>query len=165
MAQGQELKELMIRTPRLTLAVAESITCGQLQAQIGAVSGASEFFLGGITPYALALKIRLLGVDRTAAEAVNTVSREVAEQMARGACALFGSDIGLATTGYAEPAFERDIAYPLAFWALAHRRPDSSFVLRHGRIERSRAERVEMQETVAAEALAALVGYLRELRR
>ena len=32
-----DLKRLMLRSPRLTLAVAESLTCGRLQARIGAI--------------------------------------------------------------------------------------------------------------------------------
>jgi len=83
--------------------VAESLTCGRVQARIGQISGASEFFLGGITTYSLDQKVRHLGVDRAGASAVNSVSAAVAEQMARGVCALFGSELGLATTGYAEP--------------------------------------------------------------
>jgi len=159
-----EIKELMLREPRLTLAVAESLTCGHLQAAVGAISGASEFFLGGVTAYTLAQKVRHLGVERAAAEPVNSVSAEIAEQMARGACAAFGSDLALATTGYAEPAPERGVTAPVAFWALAHRRPDNTLVLRHGRVERPGAARTAMQAAAAAAALAALVDYLRALR-
>ena len=61
----------MLRAPRLTLAVAESLTCGHLQAAIGAISGASEFFRGGLTAYTLAQKVRHLGVDRAAADAAS----------------------------------------------------------------------------------------------
>src|ERR1039458_8239901 len=75
---AQELKKLLLREPRRTLAVAESITCGHLQARIGAISGASEFFLGGITAYTLDEKVKHLGVKRAAAKAVNSVSAEVA---------------------------------------------------------------------------------------
>jgi len=159
-----ELKDLMLREPPLTLAVAESLTCGQLQAAIGAISGASEFFLGGLTAYSIDQKVRHLGVDRAAAGAVNAVSAEIAGQMARGACALFGSDLALATTGYAEPAPDRGVTAPVAFWALAHRRADNTLLLRHGRVERPGAARTAMQAAVASAALAALLGYLRELR-
>src|SRR5688572_2412301 len=99
-----DLKELMGREPRLTLAVAESLTAGQVQARVAAISGASNFFLGGITAYTLEQKAKHLGVDRVAAKRVNGVSAEVAEQMALGVCRLFGADVGVATTGYAEPA-------------------------------------------------------------
>ena len=164
METGTELKDLMLRPPRLTLAVAESLTSGRLQARIGAISGASDFFLGGITAYALAQKVRHLGVDSAQAEPVAAVSAEVAGQMARGACALFGSDLALATTGYAEPAPARGVLQPEAYWSLVHRRADNSEVMHHGWVEQPGATRVEMQETVAAAALAALVEYLRRLR-
>jgi len=159
-----ELKDLLLRPPRLTLAVAESITCGHLQTAIGAVSGASEFFLGGLTAYTIPQKLRHLGVDRMTAETVNAVSSEVAEQMARGACTFFGSDLALATTGYAEPAPAHNAATPVAYWALAHLRPDNTWLVRRGREEWRGAQRVAMQQAVADAALAGLVKYLREFR-
>jgi nicotinamide-nucleotide amidase len=164
MNTGQELKQLMLQPPRLTLAVAESLTCGQLQARIGTISGASEFFLGGLTAYTIAQKVRHLGVDRGLAEQVNAVSPEVAAQMARGACAFFGSDLALVTTGYAEPAPDRNVRQPQAYWALAHRRADNTWVLHRGWVEQPGATRVEMQEAVAVAALQGLISYLRELR-
>ena len=164
MNAGQELKDLMLAPPRLTLAVAESMTCGRLQARIGAISGASGFFLGGLTAYAIAQKVRHLGVDRARAEEVDAVSADVAEQMARGACAFFGSDLALATTGYAEPAPERGVTEPLAFWAVAHRRADNTYGVRVGRVDCGQAARVEMQEAVTDAVLAALLDHLREFR-
>jgi nicotinamide-nucleotide amidase len=165
-----ELKTLLLREPRRTLAVAESITCGHLQARIGAISGASGFFLGGITAYTLDEKVKHLGVTRAAAEAVNSVSAEVAEQMARGACALFGSDFALATTGYAESfalsEVEGKIIAPFAWWALAHVQGSGSgrgerMIVRSGLIDGWGLARVAMQEAVAERALAELVNYLR----
>jgi nicotinamide-nucleotide amidase len=183
----KELKKLLLREPRRTLAVAESITCGHLQASIGAISGASEFFLGGITAYTLDEKVKHLGVKRAAAKAANSVSAEVAEQMACGACALFGSDFAVATTGYAEPfdlaqgrpfdgelsrtaqgrpLAEGKITAPFAWWALAHAQGGRSgrgekFIMRSGRIDGPGLARVAMQEFVAERALAELVDYLR----
>src|ERR1035441_51975 len=122
-----DLKALMLRGPRLTLAVAESLTSGRLQARIGAISGASEFFLGGVTAYSLDEKVRHLGIDRAEACAVNSVSARVAEQMARGACVLFGADLGVATTGYAEPSAEWNVAEPFAWWGLARLQPRGGF--------------------------------------
>ena len=59
-----DLKALMMAEPRRTLAVAESLTSGRLQSRIGAITGASNFFLGGLTAYSLEQKVVLLGVDR-----------------------------------------------------------------------------------------------------
>ncbi len=158
------LKELMLRPARRTLAVAESLTCGRVQARIGMISGASEFFLGGITAYSLAQKVRHLGVARAEAEAVNCVSAAVAEQMARGVCALFGSELGVATTGYAEPSADWNVAEPFAWWAVAHRQGDGTFVVRSGRVNCPGAARTEVQENVADAAVEALVAWLQELR-
>lgn len=160
----QELKALMLAAPRLTLGVAESLTCGNLQARIGSVSGASEFFRGGMTAYALDQKVRHLGVDRAHAERVNCVSATVAEQMSLGVCRLFGTDLGVATTGYAEPNPAQDVHEPFAFWAVAHVRPGKVPLVFSGRVECVGASRVEAQQWVADAALGELVGYLAKLR-
>jgi nicotinamide-nucleotide amidase len=62
-----------------------------------------SFFLGGITAYNIEQKVRLLGIDRAHAELVDCVSPRVPEEMAEGVSNMFQADIGLATTGYAEP--------------------------------------------------------------
>ena len=161
-----ELKRLLLAAPALTLAAAESLTCGRVQARVGEVSGASNYFLGGITAYSLEQKVRHLGVNRAAARKVNSVSADVAGQMARGVCALFGSDLGVATTGYAEPSAADGVTAPFAWWALAHvrRRSGKLIALRTGRVECPGATRQDAQAIVADAALAELVEYLRRLR-
>ena len=163
-AAAQELKALMLRAPRLTLAVAESLTAGNVQARVAAVSGSSEYFLGGVTTYSLAQKVKLLGVDRAAAKKVNCVSAGVAEAMARGACALFGADVAVATTGYAEPSPAEGVATPFAWWAVAFRGARGRFSLRHGRVECPGASRTDAQKIVAEAALGELVAFLRDVR-
>lgn len=157
-----DLKSLMLRGPRLTLGVAESLTCGRLQARIGAISGASEFFLGGVTAYSLDQKVRHLGIDRAEAQAVNGVSARVAEQMARGACVLFGADLGVATTGYAEPSAEWRVAEPFAWWGLARRQPGGDFAVCSGRVDCPGLSRIAVQERAAGAALDALVRWITE---
>lgn len=159
-----ELKELMLGPPRLTLAVVESMTCGWLQTGIGAVPGASEFFLGGLTAYELDQKVRHLGVDRAHAVSVNAVSPEVAEQMAIGGCTFFRSDLVLATTGYAEAWPTQKVVVPFAFWALAQVRLAGPVIVRSGRIDCAGAKRVEAQQRVADVVLGELMKYLVALR-
>lgn len=156
-----DLKELMLRSPRLTLAVAESLTCGRLQARIGAIPGASEFFMGGMTAYTLDQKVLHLGVVRSEAQAVNSVSAAVAEQMARGACVLFGADIAAATTGYAEPSEAWKVSTPFAWWALARRRAGGGFEVRSACVECPGLARVGVQERAAEAAYGALVDWVR----
>lgn len=159
-----ELKELLLRAPRLTLAAAESITCGHVQARVGEISGASNFFLGGLTAYSLEEKVRHLGVARAAARRVNCVSAAVAGQMAQGVCALFGSDLGVATTGYAERSPADGVSDPFAWWAIAHCRRGRGVKVRTGRVECPGATRVDAQIFVADAVLTELIAYLREVR-
>jgi nicotinamide-nucleotide amidase len=159
-AAAIRLKELMLRKPALSVAAAESLTCGHVQAAIAAVSGASSYFRGGVTAYTLDAKVQHLGVNRAAGRKVDCVSAEVAEQMARGVCDLFDSDLGVATTGYAEPLPAQRIEAPFAWWALAHRRRGKFLAMRSGRVECPGAKRVEAQAMVAAAVLAELVAYL-----
>ena len=150
--------------PGWTLAVAESLTAGHVQAQVSAISGASNYFLGGITAYSLDQKVKQLGIDRASARRVNSVSGEVAEQMARGVCRMFGSDFGIGTTGYAERSPDDDVQEPFAWWALSRRQARGRFTFRRGRIECTGCSRVETQQIVAEAVLTELVGWLRECR-
>ncbi len=162
--EANELKALLRRAPRLTLAVAESLTAGQVQARLGAISGASEFFLGGITAYTLEQKARHLGVDLRAAKKVNGVSPEIARQMALGAAKLFGSDLAVATTGYAEPSKERGVREPFAHWAWVHRRRGRIVAAADGMVVGAGLRRAEMQAAVTDVVLAELLAYVRALR-
>lgn len=162
-----ELKELLLQSPRWTLAVAESLTAGQVQARVAAASGASGYFVGGVTAYALDQKVKLLGVNPAEARRVNGVSSAVADQMARGVCALFGANVGVATTGYAEPSPADGVPSPFAWWAVAVRGRAANYAAfqsRHGRVECPGASRIEAQAMIAEAALTELVAFLRERR-
>ncbi len=161
---GRGLKELLLAAPGLSLAAAESLTCGRVQARVGEISGASGFFRGGVTAYTLEDKVRLLGVDRTSARRVNAVSLAVAAQMARGVCDLFEADLGVATTGYAEPAPDAGVVAPMAWWAIAHRRRGRFLAVRTGRVECPGASRIDAQQFVADAVLAELTAYLAAFR-
>lgn len=159
-----DLQSLLLGDPKLTLAVAESLTCGRVQARVGAISGASEFFLGGITAYSIEQKVRHLGVDEAEARALNGVSADVAEQMAVGVCHLFGSQVGLATTGYAEPYAPRQVVHPFAWWAVAHNLGENRFAVVSGMVEMPGADRNRAQDTAAMIAVGNLSRYLQQFR-
>ena len=159
------LKKLMSRRPRLTLAAAESLTCGRVAARIGAESGASKYFLGGVIAYNLEQKVKLLGVNRAHARRVHCGSQRVAVEMAAGACELFGADLAVATTGYAEPNAADGVKVPQAWWALCHRKRGGRTVMVSGFLEMPGTTRLEAQERVAEEVLEKLAAYLREIRK
>ena len=164
MSTAAELKKLILKRPALTLAVAESLTAGHVQAQVASVSGASGYFLGGITAYALEEKVKHLGVNRAHAKSVDGVSQRVAVEMAAGAAKLFNADLAVATTGYAEPAPKQKVKTPHAWWALCHRHRGGAAMMLSGFVEVPAADRVTVQARVTEAVLVELVNYLRELR-
>ena len=93
----------------MTLSTAESCTGGRIAAAITAHSGASCYFQGGLVAYQNEVKEQLLGVPSEMIDRYGVVSRQVAEQMVRGACTLFHTDYALASTGYAEPWQGHDV--------------------------------------------------------
>ncbi|MEY3608283.1 MAG: Nicotinamide-nucleotide amidohydrolase PncC [Verrucomicrobiota bacterium] len=161
MSAAEEVRIGLLGPPRRTLAVAESVTGGRLQALITGVSGASACFLGGVCAYTVPQKGRLLGVDVAHATAVDGVSARVAGEMAVGACRLFGADLAVATTGYAEPAPARGVAPPFAWLALAATGATGPRVLMERRVEFPGLNRQEAQQAVAEAALALLREFLR----
>ncbi|MDU0349247.1 CinA family protein [Actinomyces sp. MRS3W] len=87
----------------LTLAVAESLTGGEVTSTLVSVPGASAVVVGGVVAYATRVKAELLDVDAERLEQTGPVDSEVAKQMAQGVSRLMGADLGLATTGVAGP--------------------------------------------------------------
>jgi PncC family amidohydrolase len=102
----------------LTVAVAESVTAGQLQLNFSRANNAAQFFQGGITAYNTGQKVKHLQVEPIHALDCNAVSQQVAIQMALGVCALFNSTVGIAATGYATPAPELGIYTLYAYYAI-----------------------------------------------
>jgi CDP-diacylglycerol--glycerol-3-phosphate 3-phosphatidyltransferase len=87
----------------LTLALGESCTGGLLAALVTDLPGSSAFFIGGVVAYSNSAKEKLLGVDGTLLTDHGAVSAEVAEAMAGGARARFGTALGAGVTGIAGP--------------------------------------------------------------
>ncbi|WP_103063666.1 CinA family protein [Actinomyces qiguomingii] len=88
---------------KLSLAVAESLTGGEVASTLVSVPGASAVVLGGVVAYAPRIKEEVLGVDSQRLAVTGAVDDEIAKQMAVGVSRLMGADIGLATTGVAGP--------------------------------------------------------------
>ena len=112
-----EIKESMVARGQ-SIAVAESVTSGHLQAALSSAELASKFYQGGITVYNLGQKCRHLNIDPIKCENADCVSQEIAIDMAREVCKLFTSNWGIGITGYATPMPEKHISEPFAFFAI-----------------------------------------------
>lgn len=180
--EASEILHRILIERGLTVASAESLTVGNVASHLGDISGSSAYFQGGVVAYNIDHKVGLLHVNRTAAEACNCVSEQTAREMAHGVANLFGANIGIATTGYAEPCPEEGVEAPYAWVAvvLLHRHPekcDYEFTRRvipdlspmpanwdpgdPKQVETHKADRrVEVQEDVAYQAIEFLVECL-----
>jgi len=93
----------LLRERKATVAIAESLTGGQLGQRITSVPGSSDYFVGGFLTYTDQMKTNLLGVDAGLIEQNTAVSEAVASAMAAGARARTGADYAISTTGEAGP--------------------------------------------------------------
>lgn len=116
----REIRDQLIESKQ-TIAVAESVSAGHLQAALSTAPDANCFFQGGLTAYNLGQKTRLLDVEPITALASDCVSQAVTEQMARKICSIFVSDYGIATTGYATPVPEKEIRELYAWVCILHK--------------------------------------------
>lgn len=104
--------EKVIRTLRNrseTISVAESVTGGEIAAELTKLPGSSEVFLGGIVAYSIESKIRDLGVSKEFIKKFGVYSEEVVLQMAGGVREKFNSDWSIASSGVAGPGSDAEI--------------------------------------------------------
>jgi len=102
------------------IAIAESVTSGDVQSAFSLSDEALRFFEGGITVYNLKQKVKHLHVDAANAKACNCVSEQTASEMASGVARLFNCDWGIAITGYASPVPEMNIEELFAWIAFSN---------------------------------------------
>jgi nicotinamide-nucleotide amidase len=98
----EDVFERVVRCCRahgLTVAVAESLTAGEIALRIASIPDSGPVFLGGVVTYASASKYRVLGLRRGP-----VVTEDAAAAMATGVREMFDSDLGVAATGVAGPA-------------------------------------------------------------
>ena len=155
----ERVKHFLLRTG-MTIATAESLTAGNVGTRIASVSGSSAYYLGGVVVYNIDQKVGHLGVGRDHASTCNCVSPQVAREMAAGCRQSLGSDIAVATTGYAEPWFEDGeiVHHPHAYFAINIK----GYVL-EGMVEGGEKTRTEMQIFVARRSLERLVQFFEHL--
>jgi PncC family amidohydrolase len=112
------IKEELIENHQ-SIAAAESVTAGLIQAALASADDASLFFQGGITAYNVGQKCRHLLVEPLHALECDSVSERVAQDMSIQVCTLFTSDYGIGITGYAAKVPEKNINELYAYYAIS----------------------------------------------
>ena len=149
--------ELLVRRA-WRIATAESCTGGLLAKRLTDVPGSSRYVERGFVTYSNAAKLELLGVDAATLEAQGAVSAAVAEQMAAGARARSGAEVGVGITGVAGPEGGSE-AKPVGMVFVALASPLGAAV----RVLRFAGSRATIRERSAQTALDLLRRHLLEL--
>jgi nicotinamide-nucleotide amidase len=101
-AAADALLELC-KAKKLTLATAESCTGGLVAAALSEIPGSSLVLDRGFVTYSNTAKQQMLGVTPSTIDVYGAVSRECAEEMAKGALAHASVDLAVSITGIAGP--------------------------------------------------------------
>jgi nicotinamide-nucleotide amidase len=144
----EELSRLVQRAG-LSIAVAESLTGGQLSAALAAAPEAASWFRGGIVAYNAEVKYELLGVPRGP-----VVTECAASAMAAGACRVLRADVAVAVTGVGGPGPEEGQP-PGTVWFALHHGPS-----RHTRLERFAGDPAAVLRQTRARATSLLADHL-----
>ncbi|KUG09652.1 CinA family protein [Solirubrum puertoriconensis] len=88
---------------KLTLALAESCTCGWVAAQLAPAQGVSNVLLGSVVTYHGEAKQRLLGVKKKTLEEYSAESQQTTNEMVEGLHKQLPADVCVAITGLFGP--------------------------------------------------------------
>ncbi len=95
----EEIVGKLLQDKSATLSLAESCTGGYISHLITQVSGASNYYKGGVVSYLVEVKENVLGVNESDILDNGAVSESVAIQMAEGVRRTLKSDYSLSITG------------------------------------------------------------------
>lgn len=116
---AEHIRKYMVAN-KLTLSTAESCTSGRIAAILTSVSGASDYYQGGMVVYQDELKTRFLGVSPEIIAEHDVVSEAVVRQMAIGCLNLYHTDYSICSTGYTGGGSER-VPAGTVWLAIGHR--------------------------------------------
>lgn len=89
-----------LRGESKTVGTVESCTAGLIAHTLTSISGASNFFRGGLVTYMTDTKVSLADCEAEDIDKYGVVSEHTAEQMASGGCKKIASDYCVSITGY-----------------------------------------------------------------
>ena len=88
---------------KLTIALAESVTCGLAAHQLNIVKGTSEIFMGSIICYNEKVKTDLLNINPSMIKKYTAESRQVTDALAKNLPRFIEADVYAAITGLSAP--------------------------------------------------------------
>ncbi|HTF05953.1 MAG TPA: CinA family protein [Bacteroidia bacterium] len=113
----------LLREQKLTLAFAESVTCGLAAHQLAAVRGTSDVLRGSIVCYHEDVKTCLLNVPRSIIQKYTAESQQTTDAVAKKLKKLIDADVHAAITGLASPGGSETREKPVGtiFYAVVYK--------------------------------------------
>jgi PncC family amidohydrolase len=148
----------LLRVHGMTIVTAESCTGGLIAARLTDVSGSSDYMLGGVVAYSVAVKQQMLGVRMQTVREHGAVSATVAWQMANGARIMFGASLAVSVTGVAGPT-QGSNHEPVGLTFIGLSTPAGTQVHRY----QWTGTRSENRQAATDAALRLLLNYLKDL--
>ena len=147
----------IMRAKKLTLGTVESATGGLIAHLITNVPGSSDVFQGSIVSYSNAIKMNVVGVNKSTLDKYGAVSSQVAAEMAEGGRKVLGVDVCVADTGIAGPGGATP-GKPVGLFYLGLSNKDGTFTQKH----LFTGSREENKQQAAQTALTLVLDYLKK---
>lgn len=91
----------LLKERELTIAFAESMTCGLLAHKLGTIAGTSDVLVGSIVCYQSKIKTSVLGIKKSLIKKHTAESQVVTDKLVKGLSKVIKADIYAAITGLA----------------------------------------------------------------
>ena len=120
---NNDLVRLLLKN-ELTIAFAESVTCGMAAHQLSTVIGTSTVFMGSIVCYQESVKKDLFGIPAGIIKKYTAESQQVTDLLAKKLGKLINADIHAAITGLAAPGGSETKIKPVGtiFFSVVYKR-------------------------------------------
>jgi nicotinamide-nucleotide amidase len=113
MRRAEQLLTNLLKKNKLTIALAESMTCGLAAHKLGTISGTSEILTGSIVCYSERVKTGLLRIKKLLIEKHTAESQKVTDALALNLSKIITADIHAAITGLAAPGGSESKSKPV----------------------------------------------------
>ncbi len=151
----KKLLELLIEK-KLTVAFAESVTCGLASHQLNITEGTSAAFMGSIVCYNEKVKTDLLKINPEIIEQFTAESQEVTDALVKNLPQLIPADIHVAVTGLASDGGSETPEKPVGTVFISMLFNDE-IVQRHKHFQGSA---IEVKENTCLEMYRLIIGEL-----
>ena len=124
MSEPRKLLVKKLKEKQLTIALAESVTCGLAAHKLSTLPGVSEILSGSVVCYTPEVKTGLLGVPEKLIKKYSCESVQVTKSLAERLRVLIKADIHAAVTGLASPGGSETKNKPVGtiFLSVCHKR-------------------------------------------